>query len=100
MIHTVNNKEYIPLLEDKEKFNQYFCNYVHRKWIVSKSMTLKDFKELYVASNGLIVKPLSGTEGGGIYRIDTSSVQDDKINNLFTKSVFSMKYLIASPPVL
>lgn len=85
LIHTVNNKEYIPLLEDKEKFNQYFCNYVHRKWIVSKSMTLKDFKELYVASNGLIVKPLSGTEGGGIYRIDTSSVQDDKINNLFIK---------------
>ena len=43
LIHTVNNKEYIPLLEDKEKFNQYFCNYVHRKWIVSKSMTLMDF---------------------------------------------------------
>lgn len=85
LIHTVNNKEYIPLLEDKEKFNQYFCDYVYRKWIVSKSMTFNDFKKLYVASNGLIVKPLSGTEGGGIYRIETSSVQDDKINSLFTK---------------
>lgn len=65
----VNDSSYTHILEDKALFNHHFSEYVHRQWTTSREMDMDDFNTLCNCGKGIIVKPLSGMEGDGIYKI-------------------------------
>lgn len=74
LVRKTNDPAYVKYLEDKEKFNEKFSKYVYRKWLTSSTMTLENFTMLCHSKTGVIVKPLGGMEGAGIYKIDTSEL--------------------------
>lgn len=80
---SINDKKSIHLLENKLNFNTYFSNFVHRKWLQSKSMSLNEFKSIYMSSNKIFVKPIDGTEGIGIRVIDCIDTDDQKITEIY-----------------
>ena len=82
-VAATNSKGSIPILEDKEKFNDFFKDFVHRKWIDSNTMDLDRFKSLYQACEKIIVKPLAGTEGQGISIIDCKESSDESLQRIY-----------------
>lgn len=68
----MNDTDDIKYLEQKDLFNKKFHKFVHRRWLASKDMTMETFAEL--CGEWLIVKPLNGLEGKGIYMIDPSEL--------------------------
>lgn len=82
-VAATNSKSSVSMLEDKEKFNAFFKDFVHRRWINSNSMTLDDFMKLWRECDRLIVKPLAGTEGHGISIIDCHQLSDLHLQSQF-----------------
>jgi len=84
LVRKTNDPGFIQYLEDKEKFNSKFSEFVHRKWLTSNNMTEEGFDELCTSPTGLIVKPLGGMEGAGIYKVEPSELGDkESIRDLF-----------------
>ncbi len=59
-----NNPKFINILERKDKFNLHFSDFVHRKWLSCKNMTINDFCAIPQNHKYIIIKPLSGSMGG------------------------------------
>lgn len=83
-----NNSNFINILEEKDKFNLHFKDFVNRKWISCKNMTIETLNALTQNTNNLIIKPLNGVEGGGISKIKSPKTQDE-ISELYHKYVNS-----------
>lgn len=83
-VAATNSETAISILEDKKRFNTFFKNFVHRKWLDGDCMSFDNFKDLYNQCDSLIVKPLAGTEGYGISIIDCSDSDDSQLQVLFT----------------
>ena len=82
-----NNPEYQHLLDNKADFNKFFSEYINRLWLYAKEMDYSAFKRLcdqIGGGNALIIKPIDGVEGHGIYKV-TIPATDDGIKNLFNK---------------
>ena len=71
-------------LEDKALFNTHFARFVGRKWLVSTNMSFEEFSNL--AHDGVIVKPLGGMEGDGVYKIcDSEFVSAEELHSQYLK---------------
>lgn len=71
-----NNKDDIRFLENKALFNDRFSKYVRRKWILSSEVTRSRFMDVFKTAKRLIVKPIDGERGMGIYIREISSDND------------------------
>lgn len=69
IIRLANAPSHIHLLENKPHFNEYFKEWVNRKWLTSELMNFSDFTALCLDGKALFVKPLDSYEGRGIRRI-------------------------------
>lgn len=78
LVKRTNDPAYTHFLENKEEFNEKFSAYVKRKWLTSNSMSESSFALLCKSGNGIIVKPLDGMEGDGIYIIESKELDDDE----------------------
>ncbi len=70
LVRLANDGSFIKYLEDKRLFNTHFPKFICRKWFISKDMSFEQFTD--IVKRGVIVKPLNGMEGDGIYRLETS----------------------------
>lgn len=66
ILHDLSSKESIDIINNKYKFNTKFNNYLGRDWIFAsqKNNNIDGFIEKY---KSVIVKPVDGCEGKGIY---------------------------------
>ena len=65
MMSNYNNSASIWKLENKYQFSLLFSEFYNRKCLLSKEMTIDEFRA-FVRSGGVIYKPLFGGQGNGI----------------------------------
>ena len=67
IIAKYNDSTKISLLNNKVKFNQYFHQYIHRDWIEIGDATQKELDQFCAVHDTLIIKPIAGGQGHGIF---------------------------------
>ena len=72
-----NNKDYILILKEKNKFNEYFHDFVHRDWIYSGDIDKNVLREFLQKHNEVIIKPDDTSEGKGICKVSSSVILQD-----------------------
>ena len=72
-----NDDNYIYLLKEKNKFNEYFHNFVHRDWIYSGDIDKSEFREFLHKHNEVIIKPDDTSEGRVIRKVLSTSILQD-----------------------
>ena len=88
-------------LSDKAKFNQYFSRFIFRKWIRTEDMTEETFTSFCTGLDKVIVKPLQGTQGKGIYVAATATEeQRAALYEELRKDSYIAEELIRQHPVL
>ena len=87
VINQYNNPKYIHILENKNEFNEFFSDFVTRKWLYTKEMTKTQFFEFIDQCDTIFVKPLDDMEGHGICIIDlTGKNVDDVFEDLINRN--------------
>ncbi len=79
------------LIENKGMFNALFPDIITRKWIVSKGITREKLGEFLDGLDEVIVKPLDGMQGLGIFKKTIQSEND--VDELF-QTVHEKDYII------
>ena len=114
IIRRYNDKEYMPVFEDKIAFNKKFADYIKRDWLDIREVTLDEFT-VFIKKNPLIIaKVIDGAGGEGIdkysadefseikdlyellkkkkqYLVEAFISQHEKINELYRGSVTTMR---------
>lgn len=89
--HSPRSKELRGILSDKCKFNSVFKLYVSRKWINAREMDIDSWMDFCQGLDEVIVKPLDGIQGKGIYKACINSREEQ--TELF-KKVIGKNYII------
>lgn len=63
------NKDFVSLLYDKERTNNYFAEYVRRPWCVNTKVTFEQFNETFKNTDRIMYKPIAGHRGYGVEAI-------------------------------
>lgn len=63
------NKDFVALLYDKERTNNYFAEYVRRPWCVNTKVTFEQFNEIFKDTDRVMYKPIAGHRGYGVEAI-------------------------------
>ena len=88
LLEKTNDPSFTRYLEDKSLFNNLFSEFVHRKWVSSREMNENDFSIVCRQNKGIIVKPIEGMEGDGIFRIPALSKRKAQRKYLYNSSKF------------
>lgn len=86
------------LFKQKNEFNKYYKDFIHRKWAVLD--TASTFDQIYsfieICGGKAIVKPLDDMQGHGIYRINSKNTGkiDDLILQLRNGSRFLLEEIV------
>lgn len=78
-----NDSSYFHLLRNKEEFNAFFKDYVHRGWILLQENGFEDFKAFVQQYPSVIVKPSDGIQGKGIRQFVYSGEDDTRLHQLY-----------------
>ena len=73
----LGEREIRKVFHDKSHFLSVFSPYVHRWWSMANSLSIEQLQEK-AAEFDIIVKPIGGTRGDGIFKIVGSKVEDWK----------------------
>lgn len=79
------NKEFVEIIRDKERTNEYFAEFIRRPWCVNTKVDLEKFKETFKDSKRIIYKPIAGHCGYGVEAFDLTS--DDKFKEAYDKLI-------------
>ncbi len=79
-IRHFNKKEYWHLIDNKDEFNYLFKKYLNRDYIVLKDNNYEDFISFVQKNPIFMAKPLAGSCGKGIVKIDSSKY---KLSDLY-----------------
>lgn len=91
----LNNKEYLPLFEDKLKFNERFKNYIGRSFLDLRKASFSDFKSFCSTQNVIFAKELDGFGGIGAKKIKLSDYNNEgKLKILFDELNKEKLYVI------
>ena len=86
--YSINDSSKRKLLDDKVEFNKKFSDLLNREWILSNDNNLRAFCSKH---NEILVKPLDGSSGRGIYKIKFNDLSDkekeETINKLSKENV-------------
>ena len=78
-----NQNDYIHYLNEKNEFNAYFTEFVHRDWIFSGAVSLEEFKSFIMKQDAVIIKPMDGVEGCGVRKFVLSEHPDTDLDVLY-----------------
>ncbi len=81
IIKRYNNKDYIKYFENKTLFNEKFNNYLNRNWMILNENNFKEFERFVSKNTTIIVKPIDGTCGKGIQKIDVKDYDNKELFN-------------------
>lgn len=87
------------LLDDKAQFNTLFGDLIGRDWIVSDAPE-EDVAEFIQAKKKVIVKPLDGSSGRGIYTLDYHTFAEGGGVKLFSDGKFIIEEIISQKGLL
>lgn len=82
-----NDSRYFHLFRNKEEFNAFFKDFVHRGWLYLKDAQFDDFKAFVQKYPSVIIKPKDGIQGKGIRQFVYSGEDDDQLRVLFDEFV-------------
>ncbi len=77
-IKRYNPKEYWHLINNKDEFNALFKNYLNRDYILIHENEYDKFADFVKIHKKFIAKPLAGSCGNGIKKIDGADYKDKK----------------------
>lgn len=80
-----NNQKFIHFLNEKQEFNAYFKQFVHRDWLYVRSATKDELEAFLLKHDTVIIKPVDGVEGGGVRKFVFSESRELSIAELYTK---------------
>ena len=63
------DKDFVALLYDKERTNNYFAEYVRRPWCVNTKVTFEEFCDIFKDTERVMYKPIAGHRGYGVEAI-------------------------------
>lgn len=63
------DKDFVALLYDKERTNNYFAEYVRRPWCVNTKVTFEQFSDTFKDTTRVMYKPIAGHRGYGVEAI-------------------------------
>ena len=100
IIAKYNNRDYIYLLKEKNKFNEYFKNFVKRDWFYCGDSNIEAFKTFLLRHEEVIIKPLDDYEGRGIRKSTSKELLDDadKYYNEFKSNRFIIEEIVKNHP--
>ena len=78
-----DQKKYRDILSDKSAFNRFFPEYVNRSWITSDNLTYESLSDFTSSNKYIIIKPLEGVGGQGIYKKTIATEKD--LNDLYNE---------------
>ncbi len=78
-----NNSKFIHYLNEKQDFNSYFKDFIHRDWLEVSKASYEVFYDFINRHKTIIIKPINGVEGGGIRKYIFKEESD--LTNLFEK---------------
>lgn len=87
LLKKCNNKEDIHYFKNKPDFNRFFSDFVHRGWLWLKEASFDDFKAFFTQYRSIIVKPINGSKGSGIRKLDYTGQDDEELRRLFNALV-------------
>lgn len=70
LVRKYNDKSLWHVFDNKNEFNEVFSDYISRDWLLTDGMTQADFEKFIAGKRGFIYKPVDGTCGRGIEKID------------------------------
>ncbi len=80
-----NDSKFIHFLNEKQDFNAYFKQFVHRDWLYLKAATEEQFVTFLHKHDTVIIKPVDGVEGGGVRKFVFSKNSELNTTELYTK---------------
>ncbi len=94
-----NDCKYIHYLNDKYQFNCYFQKFVRRDWLYVNNADESEFKSFLDRNHTVIVKPLTGVEGGGIQKLYSNEIKDIHLlyEQLRSDNVLVEQFIIQHP---
>ena len=96
------NGEFVKLIRDKEKTNDFFAEYVRRPWCVNTKVSFQKFCQVFANTKRIIYKPLGGNRGFGVEAFDLNSDNMQEIyDRLATYPVGVVdQYVVQHPEML
>ncbi len=96
-----NDSHKISIFRNKNEFNKTFFKYLKRTWLDVSSCTLAEFKSFIANKTKIIVKPIDGYQGLGIYSLDLTdhNIEDEMLFENMQKENVVIEELI-TPGVL
>lgn len=87
------------LLQIKQEFNKKFAQYINRDWLYSPESTEDVIREFIKEHDKLLIKPVSGHKGQGIYSIFRDEVQnmDELVSNIRAKDCLIETFVSQHP---
>lgn len=97
------NSDFLNMLRDKERTNNYFSEFIRRPWCVNTKVTFDQFLKSFKNSKRIIYKPISGHCGYGVEAFDltdTEAIKDayDKLST-YPEGVVE-EYIVQHPKMM
>lgn len=78
LVKELNDKDKCEIFENKPMFNEVFKDFIKRDWLVIDGTNLDAFCKLCEGKEQLIAKPIDGSCGNGIQKVELKGVTDLK----------------------
>ena len=93
----MNGSVDMHFLSNKRDFNTFFSSFIRRDWVSCENSDLKKLEQFVMSHDRVIVKPMGGMKGKGIFEFDKSNLES--LNDLVGKKIL-LEECIASHPLL
>lgn len=97
-----NSKDAVNIFKNKFIFNNVFREYINRKYMLADSFTTEqDIMQFINNAKSIIIKPIKGICGKGIYKLDYSNNNElEKFINSTKESTYIIEELIENEEAL
>ena len=97
-----NNSKFIHYLNEKQDFNSYFKDFIHRDWLEVSKASYEVFYDFINRHKTIIIKPINGVEGGGIRKYIFSGESDltDLFEKLQSENVLIEECIVQHPKMV
>lgn len=81
LIKQYNNPGFIKYFQEKRLFNEKFAGFLNRDWIDCSKASREEFENFIHCHGCVLMKPLWGGQGKGIYKLSESDLKTFDIEN-------------------
>ncbi|MBR2177471.1 MAG: hexapeptide transferase [Clostridia bacterium] len=100
IIKKYNDKEYMPIFDDKIAFNKKFSQFLNRDWLDMNETTPEQFRDFMSKHPAIIAKPVDGEGGFGVekYLADEHTDLDELYRSIKEKKQILVEAFIRQHP--